>query len=61
MIFLGMAKKQKTAEEIKNDPIQKMAKTQDERKLVQKTFMDEFEQAKEDLKEEIQENEGVDI
>jgi hypothetical protein len=27
MIFLGMARKQKTAEEIKNDPIQKMLKT----------------------------------
>jgi hypothetical protein len=29
--------------------------------LVQKNFMDEFDQAKEDLKEEISENEGVDI
>ena len=28
---------------------------------MQKNFMDEFEQAKEDLKEEIQDNEGVDI
>ena len=42
MIFLGMAKLQKTAEEIKNDPIQKQLQTQAERKLVQKTFMDEF-------------------
>jgi len=29
--------------------------------MVQKNFMDEFEQAKEDLKEEINENEGMDI
>lgn len=34
MIFLGMAKKPKTAEEMKNDPVQKMKNTEAERKLV---------------------------
>ena len=34
MVFLGMARKQKTKEEMKNDPIERMKKTQDERKLV---------------------------
>jgi hypothetical protein len=41
--------------------LERSKRTEDERKLVQKNFMDEFEQAKEDLKEEIQDNEGVDI
>lgn len=56
-----MARKPKTKEELKNDPIERSKRTEDERKLVQKNFMDEFDQAKEDLKEEIHENEGVDI
>jgi hypothetical protein len=38
-----------------------MRKTEDERKLVQNKFMEEFDQAKDDLKEEIRENEGPDI
>jgi len=42
MVFLGMARKPKTAEDMKNDPIEKMKSTQDERKLVQKNFMDEY-------------------
>jgi len=61
MVFLGMAKKPKTKEELKNDPIERMKRTEDERKLVQRNFMDEFETAKEDLKQEIDENEGTDI
>lgn len=48
MVFLGMARKPKTKEEMKNDPIERMKRTEAERKLVQKNFMDEFEQAKED-------------
>lgn len=61
MVFLGMARKPKTKEDLKNDPIEKMKRTQDERKLVQKNFMDEFETEKEELKVEINENEGEDI
>lgn len=61
MVFLGMARKPKTKEEMENDPIQKMLKTETERKLVQKHFMDQFETDKEKLKEEIHENEGVDL
>lgn len=34
MVFLGMARKVKTKEEMKNDPIEKMKRVQDERKLV---------------------------
>jgi hypothetical protein len=61
MVFLGMARKPKSKEELKNDPVERSKRTEDERKLVQKNFMDEFDQAKEDLKEEIHDNEGVDI
>lgn len=37
-----MARKPKTKEELKNDPLEKSKRTMDERKLVQKNFMDEF-------------------
>lgn len=33
MVFLGMARKPKTIEEMKNHPIDKMEKTKDERKM----------------------------
>lgn len=56
-----MARKPKTKEELKNDPVEMSKRTENERKMVQKNFMDEFEQAKEDLKDEINENEGMDI
>ncbi len=45
----------------KKDPIEHMKETMDNRKLIQKNFQDEFLNAKEELKEEIQENEGNDI
>jgi len=53
MVFLGMARKPKTQEEMKDDPIQKMKKTEEERKLKRKTYMEEFDNAKEELKQEI--------
>lgn len=34
MEFLGMIRKQKTAEEERNDPIRKMQQTRSERKLI---------------------------
>jgi hypothetical protein len=33
MVFLGMARKPKTKEEMKNDPIERMKKTMDDRKM----------------------------
>ena len=61
MVFLGMERKPKTKEEMLNDPIEKKNKTQTERKIIQRKNMEEFDQAKEDLKDEIGENEGQDI
>ena len=61
MVFLGMARKPKTKEEMKNDPIEKMKKTQEDRKMKQKNFHEEFDNAKEELKDEIDNNEGLDI
>ena len=60
MVFLGMAKKPRTKDG-KKDPIEAMKETMENRKLVQKSYMDEFDNAKEDLMQEIQENEGLDI
>lgn len=59
--FLGMKRKTKTKDEMANDPIEKMKKIQDERKLVQQLYSEEFKTAKEELKLEIDENEGLDI
>ena len=61
MVFLGMARKPKTKEEIKNDPIEKSKRTMDERKMKQKNYHEKFDIAKELLKGEIDENEGLDI
>ncbi len=61
MVFLGMSRKPKTKEEMKNDPIERMNRNKDERKLVQKAFMDQFETEKEELKDEIEGYEGEDI
>lgn len=61
MVFLGMARKPRTKEELRNDPVERMKKTQQDRKLKQQQFMNQFEDAKKDLKEEITENEGLDI
>lgn len=35
MVFLGMARKPKTKEELKNDPLEKMQKTMEDRKMKQ--------------------------
>ena len=59
-IFLNMAPKSKLKDE-KGDPISRMNEEKDHRKLVQKNYMDEYENAKEELKDEIMENEGNDI
>lgn len=56
-----MAPKPKTKEDLKNDPIEKKDKTELERKRIQEQYMDEYEQAKKDLKEEIADIEGDDI
>ena len=61
MEFLGMARKKKTPEEEKNDPILKMEETRKERKLVQENNWKRYQDAKTEMKEEIEENEGTDI
>ena len=61
MIFLGMARKPKTEEEIKNDPLKVMEKTRQERIIVRKNFEQQFKMEKENLKDEIEQNEGIDI
>mmetsp|Transcript_21794 Transcript_21794/g.16136 ORF Transcript_21794/g.16136 Transcript_21794/m.16136 type:complete len:136 (+) Transcript_21794:510-917(+) len=61
MMFLGMGRKQRTLEEMKDDPIARMKKTEEERRLKRKTFMEEYENAKEDLKVEIDNYSGMDI
>ena len=52
MIFLGMARKPKVNDG-KPDPIEQMNDTKEHRKLIQKNFMEEYDNAKEELKEEI--------
>lgn len=61
LVFLGMAPKPKTIEERKNDPIQKSKGTEKSRKETQIERMKDYEIAKEDLKDNIKENEGPDI
>lgn len=61
MEFLGMARKKKTNEEERNDPIKKMEQTRKDRKLIQETNWKRYKDAQVLLKEEINENQGVDI
>lgn len=61
MVFLGMARKPKTKQEMANDPIERMKATQADRKMKQQQFWNAFEEAKKELKVEIDENEGLDI
>lgn len=61
MVFLGMARKPKTKDDIANDPIERMKQTLVDRKMKQGQFWNSFEDAKKDLKAEIDENEGLDI
>jgi hypothetical protein len=61
MEFLGMIRKKKTPEEERNDPIKKLEETRKERKLVQVNNWMRYNDAKTQLREEIEENQGVDI
>lgn len=61
MIFLGMVRKPKTEEEIKEDPLKKAEETRRQRKEIQEDHMNYFDKAKQELKEEIKEVEGGDI
>ena len=56
MEFLGMSRKKKTVEEERNDPIKKMEDTRKNRKLTQETHWKRYNDAKESLKEEINDN-----
>jgi hypothetical protein len=61
MEFLGMMRKKKTPEEERNDPVKKMEETRKERKLVQENNYKRYQDAKVQLREEIEENQGTDI
>lgn len=61
MEFLGMSRKKKTVEEERNDPIKKMEETRKDRKMKQEANWKKYQDAKGILKEEINENQGVDI
>ena len=61
MQFLGMQKKKKTAEEERNDPIKLMERQRDERKSVQEGNWKSYLNAKANIKDEIEANEGTDI
>jgi len=61
MEFLGMAQKAKTQQEILNDPIVKMQKNCENRRMIRQTNEEDFNTAKELLKEEIANTEGVEI
>lgn len=61
LIFLGMARKPKTKEEMKKDPIKRMTETMKARKYTQQSNTETFDTAKEELKELIRDNEGPDI
>ncbi len=61
MVFLGMSRRPQTAVERSRGPLEKMKKIQRDRKLIQEKLLEELETAKEELKEEILENEGPDI
>ena len=61
MIFLGMKRKPKSDEEIKNDPIKDAEVTRANRKAIQEAHWEEFVAQKKELKEEIEKIEGEDI
>ena len=61
MEFLGMVRPKKTIEQQRNDPIKRMEETRLERKMVQEANWKKYIDTKETLKEEIMENEGVDL
>jgi SpoVK/Ycf46/Vps4 family AAA+-type ATPase len=61
MEFLGMSRKKKTPEEERNDPVKKMEETRKERKLVQENNWKRYQDAKVEMKEEIEYNQGTDI
>jgi len=61
MQFLGMQKKKKTAEEERNDPIKLMDRQRAERKSVQEGNWKSYLNAKANIKDEIEANEGTDI
>ena len=61
MIFLGMKRKPKTKEELKNDPIKQAEATRNDRKNTQIQHWQEFEKEKENLEKEIARIEGDDI
>ena len=61
LIFLGMAPKPKTKEELMNDQITKSKRTEESRKWLQQENWEDYERNLKTIKEDIWENEGYDI
>ena len=61
MEFLGMKRKKKTPEEMLNDPIKKMKNSMAERKKIQEGYMKSYKNAKIQVKEEMDDNQGTDL
>jgi len=61
MEFLGMITRKKTPEELRDDPIKKMLAYQKERKLIQISHLAQYNDAREAIQEEIDNNQGTDI
>lgn len=61
MEFLGMCRKKKTPEEMLRDPSRKMLETAKERKEVRQSHLNQYNDAKEVIMEEIENNQGTDI
>jgi hypothetical protein len=61
MEFLGMKRKKKTPEEMLNDPIKKMKASMADRKKIQEGYMKAYKNAKVQVKEEMDDNQGTDL
>lgn len=61
MEFLGMCPKKKTPEELMHDPSKKMLETMQERRDVRQSHLDQYNDARDVIMEEIENNQGTDI
>ena len=61
LIFLGMARKEKTAEELENDSEKVKKQTEERRKLTQKEHMEDYEKSLQDIEQIVKLNEEPDI
>lgn len=61
MVFLGMARKAKTEDEIRNGPLPSQEREAERRKQTQEDNMIVFDRAKQEIQDEIEQIEGNDI